>query len=86
LKSESDVLEKPVSVGAVRENAGGNDTVPISVWRGKGMRCIPTAVAIVTTYMRGSPVDLASGNINTGGVTYMSRDYSPSASKDTADH
>jgi len=27
-----------ICYGAVRENAGGNDTVPISVWRGGGMR------------------------------------------------
>jgi len=27
------------SYGAVQENAGSNDTVPSSVWRGEGVRC-----------------------------------------------
>jgi len=37
LKSENEVGK--ISYGAVRENAGGNDTVSISLWRAGGMRC-----------------------------------------------
>jgi len=36
--------EREVGKLAVRRNAGGNDTVPILVWRG---RCMPVLSAIV---------------------------------------
>jgi len=33
--------------GALRKNAAGNDSVPISLWSGEGTRFIPNAVAVV---------------------------------------
>jgi len=37
LKSENEGGK--TSYDALRENAGGNGTVPISLWRGGGIRC-----------------------------------------------
>jgi len=46
LKSESEVGENQLC-SSVGENAGGNDTVPISVWRGGGMCSKLSAVAVL---------------------------------------
>ena len=44
LESESKVGK--TCNGALRENPDGNDTVPISMWRGEGMRCTECCLVV----------------------------------------
>ena len=43
LKTESEAGK--TSDGVLQENAGGNDTVPISIWHGRGMRPVECCCA-----------------------------------------
>ena len=60
-------LDEKAGYGAVRENADGNETVPISVWRGGGMRSSWHSTTPTPTSSRGSSrecrrvVQLATG-------------------------
>ena len=50
----------------MRENAGGNDTVPISMWRGKGMRSAECCCFVICRVVCGKVVGATSREVSVG--------------------